>query len=385
MVHPRATDFYGGGPAATVADVNAVHYRYSEWLAWGDEPFQSYTPASGEGTRPLDAYSHSPPRVRGAGLPTHQEVCLNFLFVHKAVDGILGAAFVPGTDEDGESSGGVCSTTYTFVPIRELGDPQAAERWSVVAKNTGFATSFCLSCGGDSAPGPTSPFTLGHTVIHELGHSFGSPHDGEAAFPNREPECYRALSERYIMHPSAILLPTSHYDGDATLEFSPCSHERVSQVVHIRRAGGTCFQAPELGACGCVQCGGPCSKAYCNLATGRCEDVGLDRADGWPCDTNPGTGTGTVGVCLGGSCAIRRSQSGFAVTVPAPLFGVSVYGTDPTAVAGAPTVEPHGHRIFITMPPSNDDYCRCVVAPRPARPARTSQSLPIARSRSRSR
>ena len=183
----ETADFYSGGNTETKADISGVHYRYSEWLAWGDDPYQVYNSSSKKGARPVDAFSHIPPKPRGAGLPTHQDVCLNFLFVHKSVDGILGAAFVPGDDEVDEAGSGICSDSYTPVKINHKGllpnrffTPQ--QRQTVIARNTGFVTSYCENCDNGS-PGPTDPFSLSRTLTHELGHAFGSPHDDQKHFP----------------------------------------------------------------------------------------------------------------------------------------------------------------------------------------------------------
>lgn len=85
VVHPESTDFYAGGDPRAIGNTESIHHRYSEWLAWGDDPFIQYDGSTNQGVHTADAYSPPTPYVRGQNMPRHQDVCMNLLFVYVRV------------------------------------------------------------------------------------------------------------------------------------------------------------------------------------------------------------------------------------------------------------------------------------------------------------
>ena len=127
----------------------------------------------------------------------------------------------------------------------------------------------------------------------------------------------------FMMGFQAILDPTSNYDGEDNLLFSPCSQERISKVLYSRRRAGKCFQG-NLGVCKGVDCtkGNACSAAYCSFGTGECVDAEKARPDGWACDTNE-----YIGVCRVGKCELQKGSDGTALPGK-EIFVTTTQGSD---------------------------------------------------------
>jgi disintegrin and metalloproteinase domain-containing protein 17 len=168
--------------------------------------------------------------------------------------GQLGLAYIASSNAD--ETGGICSTN---VIDRNTGD--------VVVYNTGVsvaATQDRLLLLNEAQL----------VIAHEIGHSWGSPHD-----PGNNEDCRL----QYIMNEFAQSgLEDSHK------RFSPCSRLSIGRVL-INKA--TCFQALSTSNCGNYiidkeegeECDGgrftidgqdPCCDSSCHLRSGmRCSDV----------------------------------------------------------------------------------------------------------------
>ena len=160
--------------------------------------------------------------------------CLGILFTHREFDKeILGLAFTASASAHG-SPGGICYSKRHHV----------AGGWKSL--NTLIVTS-----GNYLVHLPWRTVAL--TLSHELGHSFGSQHDGAQ-------ECLPGgIYGMYLMHPSA-----TDYRKPNSYIFSPCSIRKMSPVVHNK---GTCLKEYT-------------SNAYCGnflLEEGESCDCGVEQ------------------------------------------------------------------------------------------------------------
>ena len=184
---------------------NTVLARYQNWLAAG---------ATAGGS------SFVTQAVRGAGLPSSQHVCLNYLLTHINCGDVLGVANLASPAPN--VAGGICDT-YIFstggaAPFR--------------AVNTGFTTT--LSQFG-VVPHLQSVLVLSH----EVGHNFGSPHDCSTDCALGDLPCVPsdANGGTFIMYPSI----TNNLGATNAAKFSPCS---ISNMTLLYQAKGSCLQVP---------------------------------------------------------------------------------------------------------------------------------------------
>ena len=233
---------------------------YQTWLAQGASSSESVTSA-----------------VRGSTLPTSQDVCLNLLFTHTAIQG--GTAGLATRPAYPSFAGGAC--------WKGLGRTSTG----YIAINTAFVTT-------QSMNGPHTDATVAVIVAHELGHNLGAKHDDVF---DESTGCHRdADDERYVMWPSI--------QNTDEVAFSNCSAETVHQLVHNRRASSSdnCLN-PYGGSslCAAAECA-PTAEcmlpATCSLLDGSCH--GEEPApDGYPCDDGTGvSGTDPTAYCVLGTC-----------------------------------------------------------------------------------
>lgn len=276
-------------------DPNALLGAYQAFLGAG-----AMAPAGGG---PLQAQA-----VRGAKLPTSQDVCLNHLFTHSNCNNVLGVASTASPAAD--VAGGVCEFHIFPNPTR--------------AVNTGFSTT--QSAGGASVP----LWQTVKTMAHELGHNMGAQHDccPQAGGCDRtryglcqdgpgSHSCYptNANGGVFLMFPS--ISPDSTLGNEQ--RFSPCTLTAVRETV---AAKGACLLRPDPCAFGGPCCnsdgsvrprGTPCRNpdplvpcqgaAVCTGADGQCP-ANPARPDGSYCDRDSDPETaGTHATCLAGVCS----------------------------------------------------------------------------------
>ena len=145
------------------------------------------------------------------------DYCLGVVFTSIDFDGSVGLAWVASSNDYG-TSGGICNKRITY-------------NSQILSLNTNVVT--------DLVYGKIEPtYGTALTLTHELGHSFGSPHDDAnniACVPENE-------YGNYIMYPYT-------FDGSKpnNAKFSPCSTGYIYPVIQNK---GTCFQHRKLAICG---------------------------------------------------------------------------------------------------------------------------------------
>lgn len=267
------------------------------------------------------------PRVRGADLPTSQEVCLNHLFVHLNLRGVLGVAIQAVTDKD--VIGGVCEPTIAI-------DSTTNAPYSV---NVGFTTTSTSS----GSVVPTWQNVL--STAHELGHNFGAAHDCEFVQSSDRTNvaiCSAAIGKTvcnpndaqggpFIMHPS-VATTDDHKNARV---FSPCS---LAQVANVLRVKGSCFIKPDPCANGGTCCVGkylrpkdyvcadvsalPCYTAPTCTGTSSTCPAPIPRPDGAACNLP----SGEHGLCSSGLCT--HPHDAFCKTQSADLQGCFLPGNE---------------------------------------------------------
>ncbi|XP_037572952.2 disintegrin and metalloproteinase domain-containing protein 10 [Dermacentor silvarum] len=154
----------------------------------------------------------------------HDDFCLSYVWTNRDLgEGTLGLAYIGLPNEPG----GACEK------FRTVNTREGRKR---LALNTGVIT-FLLH-GGSVVPSISEV-----TLAHEIGHSYGSPHD-------ETPECSPGSPKgNYIMFPRATtgLEPNNRV-------FSPCSRRSMGQLVHSilenKHDRENCFLAHQESFCG---------------------------------------------------------------------------------------------------------------------------------------
>jgi disintegrin and metalloproteinase domain-containing protein 10 len=143
-----------------------------------------------------------------------ENFCLSYIFTARDfADGTLGLAWVADTSK----LGGICEKTSTIDS-------------NIRALNTGMVT---LVSYNTRVPELTSQLTF----VHEVGHSFGSPHDPTECVPD-------STDGNYIMYQRST--PGTQTNND---DFSTCSLSSIRAILKSLTDNSNtkfCFQGKEL-------------------------------------------------------------------------------------------------------------------------------------------
>ena len=266
----------------------------------------------------------------GAGkpLPSGEDVCMNYIMIHKPVDGVSGIAYKPGHEFEGRTTEGAWSDSIINMPMEIDGKIGAETRRAYGRSNTGLSTTSYLAGAKRCNGGVPTDFDLGRsgrTMSHELGHSHASRHDYVTERPLKtqcRPRNPRVAGgpNRYIM--DYALCSTCKENAffntqTGVYKFSTCSTEDISIFIWDRRHSGLVYQG-DLGKCKGINCGDACSGKYCDFNTGQCrlyKDAApyktyVYNMNGWPCDTKAGDGTPVVGYCRNNKCEKKLDADG---------------------------------------------------------------------------
>ncbi|KAK2174993.1 hypothetical protein NP493_755g01041 [Ridgeia piscesae] len=215
----------------------------------------------------------------------HSDFCLSFLFTYRDFPGgVVGMAWVAGTS----GTGGVCGRYQKY----------RDESGSTIYKNYNTGIVSILNYG-KRVPLRVSTITL----AHEVGHSFGSPHDSGqecTPFTNRDPK------GNYIMFESAT---SGHLENND--KFSPCSIGNMTLVIDavVNEKGGkrNCFVASDKPFCGnkIVEGDEECDCGYDSVDCGedalKCCNARNDASNG--CKLKPSAHCSpTKGPCCNSAC-----------------------------------------------------------------------------------
>ncbi|KAH7945529.1 hypothetical protein HPB49_011957 [Dermacentor silvarum] len=202
---------------------------------------------------PLCSTSLDPPHLLYlVSVTRHDDYCLSYRLNYRDFsDGTLGLAWI-ASDELG--SGGICERYRTSVEL----DPASGDYVQVkMSLNTGITTLINhrqyvgLSVGA-------------LTLAHEIGHSFGSPHDKGRICDPVGPE------GKFLMYESATKGDRPNND-----RFSPCSIGNISAILLPFFKGELpreiCFQRPSGPVCGNQIVEGD-EQCDCGLNEAECTD-----------------------------------------------------------------------------------------------------------------
>ncbi|XP_072263072.1 disintegrin and metalloproteinase domain-containing protein 10-like [Pyxicephalus adspersus] len=200
-------------------------------------------------------------------------VCLSYLLTNRDYSGTLGLAWIgkPG------NAGGICSKFTKMA--------NSTEKASL---NTGVVT---IQKYGQYLPQRVIHITL----AHELGHSLGSPHDGDKECANF------AVSSpygNYLMYPRAV--DGNQYNND---KFSPCSIHYISFLLKIKK--DQCFVESDRPTCGnqIVEAGEQCDVGLNDNDT-CCYSA--NASEGLQCTLKPGKQCSpSQGQCCSQLCELK--------------------------------------------------------------------------------
>ena len=337
--------FYTSG-SLTQCVTTGIIRRYGEFLLYGKGgKYIPYDSKTRKGEQSLAARARSGKGMRGKDLdgkdlPAGEDVCMNYLMVHKAMDGAGGVAFRPSHEFEGKSNCGAWSDAVSDLTHEEDAKIGGKKRRAFGRCNVGVQTSMYCSGGCSNCKVVDYEVWRGaRTFAHELGHAFSSRHDYASERPNKGPQCRPDTTNRFIMDLPPRAENTAWNTKTGVYKFSPCSQGDISMFIWDRRDSGLFFQG-DLGKCQGVRCGGVCSGQYCDFNTGKCRKYTDDKPqdkytynmDGWPCDTRSAYGTITaVGYCRNNKCEQKAKDP--ATNTPITTLLVSIIGTkvDPWA------------------------------------------------------
>eukprot|EP00050_Salpingoeca_kvevrii_P022706 m.130873 g.130873 ORF g.130873 m.130873 type:complete len:904 (+) comp9797_c0_seq1:112-2823(+) len=260
----------------------------------------SITSASSAGLDVLEDYGKFLGRgtvARGSGELTFADVCLNHLFVHENLNGVLGVAIQ--APESTNVLGGICE------------DRTGAGR---SAANIGLTTTR----GANGAIVPFFQSVLSST--HEFGHSLGASHDcvlsACASLSGSQCVPTEAQGGPYIMFP--LVRADEHENAHI---FSPCSVDEIANIIEKKgnclklpatcggstgiecTPAGTCqYEAVELGPCTAPCGGGIQSVSYACMCPGGIIDE--TRCSGDPPLASNACGSDACTVAEGSSDAV---------------------------------------------------------------------------------
>ncbi|CAH1252040.1 ADAM10 [Branchiostoma lanceolatum] len=226
----------------------------------------------------------------------HNDYCLAYGFTDRDFDGTLGIAW----------TGAICSSYLSYGGTFQ-------------SRNTGLVT---VQLYGSHIPTKVSHITF----AHELGHSWGSPHDSPGCSPG-------GFDGNYIMFAQA-----TSGDRPNNSKMSHCSVNRMSLTVAARAP--RCFEAQQATLCGngIVEEGEECDCGFqdacdrigdrcCNAATPGVPGVGCTRKQGATCSPSEGpccnsetcSYRSASEICAKETeCALSARCSGFSADCPKP-------------------------------------------------------------------
>ncbi|XP_049270198.1 disintegrin and metalloproteinase domain-containing protein 10-like [Rhipicephalus sanguineus] len=141
-------------------------------------------------------------------LEPRDDYCLSYRLNYRDfMDGTLGLAWIAGEDV---GTGGFCERYRSAIEVDPSGDRYMQNKLSL---NTGITTLFNYNHYVGMHVGSL-------TLAHEIGHSFGSPHDGgRVCVP-------RGIEGKYLMYESATRGNAPNND-----RFSPCSIRNITAIL----------------------------------------------------------------------------------------------------------------------------------------------------------
>lgn len=280
----------------------------------------------------------------GKDLPAGEDVCMNYLIVHKPIDGVGGIAWKPGHEFEDQSNCGAWSDATKSLQHEVDGKIGGQTRAAYGRCNTGAQTTCYCEKGCARCKRVDYPlWRSARTMAHEFGHSHSSRHDYATERPSLKArqQCRPdSRNNAFIMDYPPRVQNTRWNTQTGVYKFSPCSQGDISMFIWDRRASGVIFQG-DLGKCKGKDCGGVCSGQYCDFSTGLCRKYTDDKPyatytynmDGWPCDTVDAKGAvTTLAYCVKNKCVKKPGQDGNNPIDYATLF-VTVVGdrVDPWA------------------------------------------------------
>ena len=238
------------------------------------------------------------------------QYCLGVLFTHRDfADGIIGLAWMGSSSMYG-GAGGLCQNRVYYY------DPPYYQR--------GYYSfnSLLISTLNFDQTLPTAVSAL--TLTHEIGHSFGSPHDSTACSPG-------GWQGNYIMNAYA-----SDANRPNNFEFSSCSRSYINPVI-VNKGSCMDYLSAGVGMCGdgIIDSGEQCDcgdAAQCSLDDQCCHPPGASGCT----YTSGNTCSPTISGCCDVTCDISPAATICAEATECSLVslcdGVSAECPEPVAL-----------------------------------------------------